>query len=118
MSVVTSPANLNFSQGKLKKIYKEAGTWKLEKDSLIINPGSIDFEVDASKMTVQPENQEMLDRWVQNYEKECLATYQKGNKDLYWRVWGARLDASRDKLELKKGGNTSYFKREKGGVKR
>ena len=118
VSVVTSPANLNFSQGKLKKIYKEAGTWKLEKDSLIINPGSIDFEVDDSKMTVQPENQEMLDRWVQNYEKECLATYQKGNKDLYWRVWGARLDASRNKLELKKGGNTSYFKREKGGVKR
>lgn len=113
MSIVTSPANLNFSQGKLKNVYKETGTWELKGDSLIAIPDSVDFETDASKMTIQPEKQEMLDNWVQNYEKECLATYQKGNKDLYWRVWGARLDASRNKLELKKGRSTSYFKREK-----
>ena len=113
VSIVTSPANLNFSQGKLKKIYKEAGTWKVERDSLILNPDSMDCKVDASDMIVQPEKQEMLDLWVQNYEKECLAAYQMRNKDLYWRVWSARFDASRDKLELKKGGSTLYYKREK-----
>ena len=30
VSIVTSPANINFSQGKLKKIYKETGTWELK----------------------------------------------------------------------------------------
>ena len=44
VSIVTSPANLNFSQGKLKYIYKETGIWELKGDSLIAILDSVDFE--------------------------------------------------------------------------
>ena len=118
-SVVTSPANLNFSQGKLKYIYKETGTWELKGDSLIAIPDSVDFETDASKMTIQPEKQEMLDNWVQNYQEEYLSYFQQKLKEDHLRqTWSVRLDASRDKMEMKKDKKTVYFKREKGGVKR
>ncbi len=114
MSIVTSPANINFSQGKLKKIYKETGTWELKGDSLISTPDSVDFDVDASMMTVQPEKQEMLDSWVQNYKKESLIYYQKWIKEGNARRAGcARLDASLDKMELKVGESVVYLKREK-----
>ena len=109
---ITSPANINFSQGKLKGIYKEFGTWELKGDSLIANPDSVDFEVDASKMTVQPERQEMLDNWVHSYQEEYLKYCQKAIKEGP-KTWNARLDASRDKLELKDSKGTSYFKRKK-----
>ena len=114
VSNVTSPANLNFSQGKLKKIYKESGTWELKGDSLITNPDSVDFDVDASMMTVQRDKQEMLDRWVQNFQEEYLSFFQqKLKEDDLRQAWNVRLDASRDKMELKKGENTVYFKRKK-----
>ena len=114
VSVVTSPANINFSQGKLKKIYKETGTWELKGDSLITTPDSVDFDVDASMMTVQPETQEMLDSWVHNYKKETLTSYQKWIKEGGARTAGSvHLDASHDKMELKIGENAVYFKREK-----
>ena len=110
----TSPANLNFSQGKLTSIYKELGTWKLEGDTLITIPDSVDLEVDASKMTVQPERQEMLDSWVQNYKEKYLSAHKKNIKEGGARIARhARLDASRDKMELKIGENVVYYKREK-----
>ena len=113
-SIVTSPANLNFSQGKLKKIYKETGAWELKGDSLIATPDSVDFEVDASNMTVQPERQEMLNRWVQSFKEECLTYYQKEIKEgVARRAWSVHLDASRDKMELKLGESAVYYKREK-----
>ena len=118
-SIVTSPANLNFSQGKLKYFYKVTGTWELKGDSLIAIPDSVDFEADASNMTVQPEKQEMLDNWVQNYQEEYLSYIQQKLKEDHLRqTWSVRLDASRDKMEMKKDKKTVYFKREKGGVKR
>ena len=114
VSIVTSPANLNFSQGKLKNVYKETGTWELKGDSLIAIPDSVDFETDASKMTVQSEKQEMLDNWVQNYQEEYLSYFQQKLKEDYLRqAWSVRLDASRDKMEMKKDKKTVYFKREK-----
>ena len=114
VSIVTSPANLNFSQGKLKNVYKETGTWELKGDSLIAIPDSVDFEADASKMTIQPEKQEMLDNWVQNYQEEYLSYFQQKLKEGYLRqAWSVRLDASRDKMEMKKDENTVYFKRKK-----
>ena len=114
VSIVTSPANINFSQGKLKKIYKESGIWELKGDSLIAIPDSVDFEADASKMTIQPEKQEMLDNWVQNYQEEYLSYFQQKLKEGYLRqAWSVRLDASRDKVEMKKDKNTVYFKRKK-----
>ena len=113
VSIVTSPANINFSQGKLKKIYKETGTWELKGDSLITNPDSVVFEVDASKMIVQPEKQEMLDSWVQIYKEESLTHYQNWIKEGdARRSWSVRLDASRDKLELKNY-RSVYYKRSK-----
>ncbi len=113
-SIVTSPANLNFSQGKLKYFYKVTGTWELKGDSLIAIPDSVDFEADASNMTVQPEKQEMLDNWVQNYQEEYLSYFQQKLKEDYLRqTWSVRLDASRDKMEMKKDKKTVYFKREK-----
>ena len=114
VSIVTSPANINFSQGKLKKIYKESGIWELKGDSLIAIPDSVDFEADASKMTIQPEKQEMLDNWVQNYQEEYLSYFQQKLKEDYLRqTWSVRLDASRDKMEMKKDENTVYCKRKK-----
>ena len=114
VSIVTSPANINFSQGKLKKIYKESGIWELKGDSLIAIPDSVDFEADASKMTIQPEKQEMLDNWVQNYQEEYLSYFQQKLKEDYLRqTWSVRLDASRNKMEMKKDKKTVYFKREK-----
>ena len=114
VTIVTSPANINFSQGKLKRIYKETGTWELKGDSLIANTDSVDFEVNASMMTVQPDKQEMLDSWVQNFKEESLTYYRKGIKEGDTRrTWNVHLDASRDKMELKKGENTVYFKRKK-----
>jgi len=113
VSIVISPANINFSQGKLKKIYKETGTWELKGDSLITNPDSVDFEVDASKMIVQPEKQEMLDSWVQIYKEESLTHYQNWIKEGdARRSWSVRLDASCDKLELKNY-RSVYYKRSK-----
>jgi len=110
----TTTANINFSQGKLNTIYKETGTWELEGDTLITIPDSVDLEVDVSKMTVQPERQEMLDRWVQNYKEEYLSAYKKSIKEgNARRAWHVRLDTSRDKMELKIGENAVYFKREK-----
>ena len=114
VTIVTSPANINFSQGKLKRIYKETGTWELKGDSLIANTDSVDFEVDASMMTVQPDKQEMLDSWVRNFKEESLTYYRNGIKEGDTRrTWNVHLDASRDKMELKKNENTVYFKREK-----
>ena len=105
--------NINFSQGKLKTVYKESGTWKLEGDTLIAIPDSVDYEVDASRMIVQPEKQEMLDSWVQNYKETYLTAYQKNIKDgATRRAWHARLDESCNKMELKKGQKTMYYKRQ------
>ena len=65
-------------------------------------------------MIVQPEHQELLDNWVQNYKKETLAYCQKGIREGdARRAWCVRLDASRDKLELKTGESAVYYKREK-----
>ena len=110
----TSTANINFSQGKLNMIFTETGTWKLEGDTLITIPDSVGYEVDASDITVQPENQDMLDSWVQNLQKRWLEYYQREIKEGRFRgSWHARLEASRDKMELKKGEIAAYYKREK-----
>lgn len=114
MNHETTTANINFSQGKLTRIYIETGTWKLEGDSLFAKPDSVDYNVDASGMKVQPEKREMLDNWVQNYQKEGLTYYRNTIKDSnYRRSWNAHLDASRNKMELKKDDQVLYFKRKK-----
>lgn len=76
----TTSANLNFSQGKMTMIFKETGTWKLEGDTLIVIPDSVDYEIDVSHMNVQPERQEMLDSWVQNVKEEYLTAHRKSIK--------------------------------------
>ena len=109
----TAPANINFSQGTLNMIWTITGTWKLEGDSLISIPDSVDYEVDASNMTVQPENKDMLDSWVQNRKKTWLEYYQGEIKEGRLRMsWSVHLDASRNKLELKSE-SSLYFKRKK-----
>ena len=95
-------------------IYTETGTWKLEGDSLIAIADSVNYEIDASNMTVHPDNQDMLDSWVQNRQKTWLEYCQKEVKEGDVRkAWSARLDASRDKIELKIGESAMYYKREK-----
>ena len=113
VSNCTAPANINFSQGTLNMIWTITGTWKLEGDSLISIPDSVDYEVDASNMTVQPENKDMLDSWVQNRKKTWLEYYQGEIKEGRLRMsWSVHLDASRNKLELKSE-SSLYFKRKK-----
>ena len=65
-------------------------------------------------MIVQLERQEMLDSWIQNYKEKYLSAHKKNIKEGgARRARHARLDASRDKMELKVGESTVYYKREK-----
>ena len=104
MIVESSPtANMPFAKGKLKMYYHLEGTWAVEGDSIIQN---IDWqkytvEVDVSGMTALPGRQDMLDDWLNEY-REKISEIKSDDRDYPSRqAYGACLDASRDKMELK-----------------
>ena len=120
----SATTNMPFAKGKLKISYSVEGIWALEGDSLI---QTVDWdtyypEVDASEMTALPGRQDMLDSWLKEYS-ESLLDFKRNNPGRKERIaYGACLDVSRDKMELKsmtldeKGEmklNVAYMKRKK-----
>ena len=120
----SATTNMPFAKGKLKISYSVEGIWVLEGDSLI---QTVDWdtyypEVDASEMTALPGRQDMLDSWLKEYS-ESLLGFKRNNPGRKERIaYGACLDVSRDKMELKsmtfdeKGEmklNVAYMKRKK-----
>lgn len=120
----SATTNMPFAKGKLKISYSVEGIWALEGDSLI---QTVDWdtyypEADASEMTALPGRQDMLDSWLKEYS-ESLLDFKRNNPGRKERIaYGACLDVSRDKMELKsmtldeKGEmklNVAYMKRKK-----
>ena len=108
-------ANMPYAKGKLKLHFTWEGTWNIEGDSLIqiFDWDKYNMEFDDSEIIALPGRQEMLDKW----QKEYIESYQKvvndnrGRKDR--SAYGACMDASRDKIELKKKDEVQYMKRKK-----
>ncbi len=120
----SATTNMPFAKGKLKISYSVEGIWALEGDSLI---QTVDWdtyypEADASELMALPGRQDMLDSWLKEYS-ESLLDFKRNNPGRKERIaYGACLDVSRDKMELKsmtldeKGEmklNVAYMKRKK-----
>ena len=107
--------NMPFAGGKIIVNYTMEGTWDIEGDSLIqiYDWDKYNVEVDDSGMNVLPGRQDMLDNWMKEYKKsfEEAISNNSGRKDR--NAYGACMDASRDKIELKKADNVQYLKRKK-----
>ena len=97
-------ANMPFARGKIKISFTTDGTWAIEGDSLIqvMDWDKYNPVIDGSGMKALPGRQEMLDNFMNEYEKS-LTDYisnNSGRKDR--NAYGACMDASGDKIELKK----------------
>ena len=107
--------NMPFAGGKIIVNYTMEGTWDIEGDSLIqiLDWDKYSVEVDDRGMNVLPGRQDMLDNWMKEYKKsfEEAISNNSGRKDR--NAYGACMDASRDKIELKKADNVQYLKRKK-----
>lgn len=96
-------ANMPFAKGKLEVHYSLKGTWAIEGDSLIhvVEWDTYEPGVDGSGMSALPGRQDMLDDWLEEYN-ESLLEYKRNNSGRKERnAYGACLDASRDKMEIK-----------------
>ena len=96
--------NMPFARGKIKISFTTEGTWAIEGDSLIqvMDWDKYNPVIDGSGMKALPGRQEMLDNFMNEYEKS-LTDYisnNAGRKDR--NAYGACMDASGDKIELKK----------------
>ena len=120
----SSTANMPFAKGKLKLHFTMEGTWDIEGESLILtfDWDKYNMEVDDNEMKVLPGRQDLLDNWLKEYQQsnEEFISNNSGRKDRI--AYGACMDASRDKIELKKakagekgemGVDIQYLKREK-----
>ena len=97
-------ANMPFARGKIKISFTTEGTWAIEGDSLIqvMDWDKYNPVIDGSGMKALSGRQEMLDNFMNEYEKS-LTDYignNAGRKDR--NAYGACMDASGDKIELKK----------------
>ena len=97
-------ANMPFARGKIKISFTTEGTWAIEGDSLIqvMDWDKYNPVIDGSGMKALSGRQEMLDNFMNEYEKS-LTDYisnNSGRKDR--NAYGACMDASGDKIELKK----------------
>ena len=97
-------ANMPFARGKIRISFTTEGTWAIEGDSLIqvmcwdkYNP-----VIDGSGMKALQGRQEMLDNFMNEYEKSLtdFISNNSGRKDR--NAYGACMDVSGDKIELKK----------------
>ena len=105
-SIVTfssQTVKLPFCRGKLKVSIAEKGTWSLEGDSLVqmLDINAFDVKVDVSDMSVFSGRQEVFDDWLKGYEEDLLTYYQKQFSKYTRATQYVRLDASRDKMEMK-----------------
>lgn len=97
-------ANMPFARGKIKISFTTEGTWAIEGDSLI---QVMDWDkhnpvIDGGGMKALPGRQEMLDNFMNEYEKSLtdFISNNSGRKDR--NAYGACMDVSGDKIELKK----------------
>ena len=97
-------ANMPFARGKIKISFTTDGTWAIEGDSLIqvMDWDKYNPVIDGSGMKALPGRQEMLDNFMNEYEKSLtdFISNNSGRKDR--NAYGACMDASGDKIELKK----------------
>ena len=108
-------ANMPYAKGKLKANYTWEGEWNIEGDSLIqiMDWDKCNMEFDDSEIIALPGRQDMLDQWL----KEYIESYEKyvgekrGHKDR--NSYGACMDASGDKIELKQTDEVQYLKRKR-----
>ena len=115
VGVQSGIANMPYAKGKLKAHYTREGDWYIEGDSLIqiLDWDKYNMEFDDSEIIALPGRQDMLDQWL----KEYLESYEKfvdekhGQKDR--NAYGACMDASGDKIELKQTDEVQYLKRQK-----
>ena len=115
VSTQSADANMPFARGKIIVNYTLEGIWNIEGDSLIqiLDWDKYIAEVDDSGMKALPGRQDMLDEWLNDY-KESLVEYIRNNSGRKDRnAYGACMDASGDKIELKKTDNVQYLKRKK-----
>ena len=95
--------NLPFAKGKSKVHFTMEGTWDIEGDSLIqiVNWDKYNIEIDDSEIIALPGRQELLDNWLKEYVEsyEKFVSDKRGRNDR--NAFGACMDASRDKIELK-----------------
>ena len=97
-------ANMPFARGQIKISFTTDGTWAIEGESLIqvMDWDKYNPVIDGSGMKALQGRQEMLDNFMNEYEKS-LTDYisnNSGRKDR--NAYGACMDASGDKIELKK----------------
>lgn len=115
VGVQSAIANMPFAKGKLKLHITTEGTWNIEGDSLIhtFDWDKYIMEVDDSEMKALPGRQDMLDDWLKEYKEsyEKIINDNHGRKDR--SAYGACMDASGDKIELKKANEVQYLKRKK-----
>ena len=99
----SSAVNLPFSRGMVAFHVNETGTWTLEGDSLVqlVDVETIDLGMDDSQLVALPGGEAMLESWVQENQEYLKGPYRETLMQLKRDVRYARLDASRDKLELK-----------------
>lgn len=115
VGVQSGIANMPYAKGKLKAHYTREGEWYIEGDSLIqiLDWDKYNMEFDDSEIIALPGRQDMLDQWL----KEYLESYEKfvdekrGQKDR--NAYGACMDASGDKIELKQTDEVQYLKRKR-----
>lgn len=101
--ITSSAVNLPFSRGIVAFHVNETGTWAINGDSLIqmVDVETIDLEMDDSQLVALPGGEEMLANWVQENREYLKGPYRESLQQLKRDARYARLDASRDKLELK-----------------
>ena len=111
----TVASNMPFAKGNLKLHFTIEGTWDIESDSLIkvFDLDSYTIELDDGEMRALPGRQDMLDDWLKEYKKtyDEYLNDNRGRKER--KAYGACMDASRDKIELKRTDDVQYLKRKK-----
>ena len=120
----TSAANLPFAKGKIKLTIILSGPWDIEGDSLIIDLdlNSIETDLDERDLIAMPGGKEMMDNWIQETRNTMTDSYRNYLSNNWTKAYRARLDESKNKMELKgmsknsKGEDESqdlYLKRKK-----
>ena len=102
VSTQTSAVNLPFSRGMIISRVTESGTWTIKGDSLIlvVDLDAVDAVLDDSQLVALPGGEDMLDSWVKENDAYLKEFYRMTAENNMRNARKARLDNSRDKLEL------------------
>jgi len=104
---------LNFS-GEFSTTLSFTGTWEIKGDSLILNADSPSFvfELDDSRLVPAEGKQDSLDSWIKEYREEMKERYGSMTEKDLRTSFKARLDSSKDKMEMTDSdGSVRYLRR-------